>query len=114
MGETKEESVEKKPAPPPPRLASPELLEEARAIEKNLTWADLVRIAQKPKRSGWILWKASGAIEQVTPLPKPDRLLVRGWKSASRHIIVRHADDEEYKCVEIDAVTKRPIKAHAT
>ena len=93
-----------------PRMADEATLAAARAITKNLTWDDLVRIANKPKRSGWVLWKSSGLVEQITPLPAKNKLLARAWKTSLRHALVRNPSDaEEYRCVEVDAETKRPV-----
>jgi hypothetical protein len=98
-----------------PRLASPEMLAEARAIEKNLTWDDLVRIASKPKYTGWIVWKTSGIVEQLALVQGNGWIvLARRWKTGLRHAIVRHPSDPAdttYKCVELDPETKRPVPA---
>jgi hypothetical protein len=103
-------ATDKPPRPPTPRRASPEALAAARAVPDGLSWDDLVRIAHKPKRTGWVLWKKSGFVEQVMPIPaKKDVLLVRAWKSSIRHALTRH--DQSYNCVELDPATKMPLKA---
>lgn len=90
------------------------MLAEARAVTKNLTWDDLVRIASKPKYSGWIVWKGTGIVEQLAMAPSnPEIIVARLWKTSSRHAIVHRPSETEYKCVELDPKTKRPIPVAA-
>jgi len=103
--------------PQTPRSADPETFALVRAIQRNLGWVDLVRIASQ-RRGGWICWKWSGRVEHLRPCPKNGPyagfLFARAWKSKRTNILrpdytgAFRDEHGDYKAVELDEESKRP------